>query len=269
MFTTVVVPLDGTAHAEAAVPLAVDLATAGGAELLLFSVADLAGLDERERYLEKLVADLTVPCRFTVTWLDRPGGGISEAARQCDPALVVMATHGHRPIGAAVLGSVGTDVVRRAGTPVVMVGPRYAHRDGALTDIFVALDGSEYASAAIPAATDLATFLGVGVTLLEVVNPRSRDEMAEAPEQLVESNDLVWAAESVVGPPCSWEVLHDNDPARGLADYIAAQPGVPLLVLATHGRTGRALVTAGSVATKLLHEATFPVMMLRPADLGG
>src|SRR5437764_987986 len=164
MFEHIIVPLDGTTRAEAALSLAAALARKTGTDLVLVSTA-AASLD-RYAYLEKIVADLDVEASIEVSAKERPAAVISRRQREHDPALVVMATHGHRPVGTAVLGSVGRQVVGRGHGPVMLIGPHYSDDPMLPTRIVVPLDGSASSEAALPVAEALGAQLGAPVHLL-------------------------------------------------------------------------------------------------------
>ena len=59
------------------------------------------------------------------------------------------------------------------------------------------------------------------------------------------------------------ESIEANNPAQIITDY-AGQNGVDMIVIATHGYTGIRGVMLGSVAFKVLHESSVPVLLIRP-----
>lgn len=59
------------------------------------------------------------------------------------------------------------------------------------------------------------------------------------------------------------EAIESNRPAETIADY-AEKNGVDLIVLSTHGYTGMKKMLLGSIASKVLNEATVPVLLIRP-----
>jgi nucleotide-binding universal stress UspA family protein len=204
---TIIVPLDGSELAEQALPVAIDLAKASGAELHLLHVfvpyaarADMPGSApgnaDLERRLEaqsteylravtdrvaaelpaRIVADpvRTRPIRSahseSVAVVDR----LRRAAVQLRPDLMVLATHARGGLGRAWLGSVADAVVRRVNVPTLLVHP---HADapvpsGNFSRILVPLDGSALAEEALPIAARIAAITGARVTLLRVIVPR-------------------------------------------------------------------------------------------------
>jgi nucleotide-binding universal stress UspA family protein len=144
------VPLDGSAFAEAVLPAALEIIGDAG-ELVLTSVAeppDHVERDERGRVLAYLDQQEEAITRDTVDYLRRiqaalkqqrpelqvaldvrigdPAAGITvaEVARGAD--LVVMATHGRTGLRRALLGSVAGNVVSTGSVPVLLVSPAVA-----------------------------------------------------------------------------------------------------------------------------------------------
>jgi nucleotide-binding universal stress UspA family protein len=129
----VLVPLDGSVLAEAALPLARDL---GGVvvhhitlEKVLPYPGDERGYSEASSYLEARARDLRSQLQgedCTVTTLVRegfaPGEKIGEQAED-DGSLVLMATHGRGGIRRWVLGSVAAQVIHMGHAPVLLIHP--------------------------------------------------------------------------------------------------------------------------------------------------
>jgi nucleotide-binding universal stress UspA family protein len=141
------VPLDGSAFAEAALRPALDLLDSAG-ELVLVAVAEppdrvlrdengrvLAYLDQQEqaRKLETREYLMAVATRLRQqdpgvrisidVRVGRPAPSIVLAAVERVVDVVVMATHGRTGLGRAILGSVAGEVLRTGSTPVLLVHP--------------------------------------------------------------------------------------------------------------------------------------------------
>jgi nucleotide-binding universal stress UspA family protein len=128
----VVVPLDGSAPAEEALPVAAALRHGTGAALPLVRVVDpgawLASTSQLEReaatYLEGQAARLDGSSDGVTFEVRGPADGpateqILAALRPGD--LVVMTTHGRGGLTGRLLGSASSTVVERATVPVVLV----------------------------------------------------------------------------------------------------------------------------------------------------
>lgn len=139
-----VVPLDGSARAEEALPMAQDLATQLRVPVHLVTVLELSGIavldfalaavsvdqleddviqvfTEAERLLARACEDLGAAGVETTTDVlhGEPGLAITNATRPGD--LVVMTTHGRSGPARWLLGSVAETVVRRSTVPVLLM----------------------------------------------------------------------------------------------------------------------------------------------------
>ena len=142
---TILVPLDGSALAEAAVTPAVELARERGATLLLLRAAEgrtalLADPTEaqvhavreaeaslaavRERLLAARLTDVDVS-----VWYGSPAEAIVEAAKYRAADLIVMSSHGRTGLGRLMLGSVAETVLRSTAVPVLLIRPGSAPLD--------------------------------------------------------------------------------------------------------------------------------------------
>ena len=136
-FKKILVPLDGSRLAEAALWQAVDLGGADGAAYSLLRAAEahtLPGADpveaqvsavrEAEEYLEGVARRLRergVSAVETHVWYGAPAGAIAEAAKVQKVDLIVMSTHGRSGLGRLILGSVAESVLRGTTTPILVV----------------------------------------------------------------------------------------------------------------------------------------------------
>jgi nucleotide-binding universal stress UspA family protein len=136
---TILVPLDGSALAELALPRAIELARVSGATLLLLRAAmahTVPGLDsaeaqirvveEAEGYLASTAARLRsagVATVETATWYGAAAFAIVEAARLRKVDMIVMTTHGRSGLPRLVFGSVAESVLRSTATPLLLVRP--------------------------------------------------------------------------------------------------------------------------------------------------
>ena len=134
---TILVPVDGSALAEAALPRALELAEISGARLLLLRAAQassLPGVDpteaqarvvrEAETYLAHLQERLTRQGDVKVetsVWYGPAAYAIVEAARIHAVDQIVMTTHGRSGLGRLLLGSVAESVLRGTTTPILLL----------------------------------------------------------------------------------------------------------------------------------------------------
>ncbi|MBI2528296.1 MAG: universal stress protein [Candidatus Rokubacteria bacterium] len=133
----ILVPLDGSLLAEAAIKTAVEFARDGAAAVVLLRAAEahtLPGADpteaqvavvrEAEEYLAAVAARLAgqgVKGIETSVWYGPPATAILEATRLQKVDLIVMTTHGRSGLGRLILGSVAESVLRGTATPVLLL----------------------------------------------------------------------------------------------------------------------------------------------------
>jgi nucleotide-binding universal stress UspA family protein len=132
----ILVPLDGSTLAEAALPDALDLARQAGSTLILLRAveahtivgdpvdAQVRVVREAERYLEDVAARLRgqgVAKIETSVWYGPAPPSIVDAARLRKADLVVMFSHGRSGVGRLVLGSVAESVLRASTVPILLL----------------------------------------------------------------------------------------------------------------------------------------------------
>ena len=133
----ILVPLDGSEHTLAALPVAKVLGDVERASLRIFHVADrrpAAGELPLTLRLEEpaLTIDLSV---------GEPAAEILLMAGEIKPRLIVMCTHTAAKRG-KVLGSTAMNVVRNAACPVVLVAPERGSIPWQLQHVLVPHDGT-------------------------------------------------------------------------------------------------------------------------------
>jgi nucleotide-binding universal stress UspA family protein len=190
------VPLDGSAFGERALPLAVDIAQRSGAELQLVHVNSTFG---HPYTLDRLVQDEVIchHCnelrRHKREYVERIGAKISHesavrvtpivldkrhvSAALCEAVsdgvdLVVMAAFGKGLIRRWVSGSTARELIRRLAAPLIVVGSDGSFAKPAperVSRVLVALDGSRGAEQALGPALALGEITAADFVLLRVV----------------------------------------------------------------------------------------------------
>ncbi|MFN2566821.1 MAG: universal stress protein [Gemmatimonadaceae bacterium] len=197
LFRLIVVPLDGSAFAERALPLAASVATAAASPLHLVRVAAPPALGtelygavvlnaeaveemrrEAERSLRATADRVAAGTGLAVTPVVIDSGlpaALVDYVRGSGADLVVMTTHDRGRLEQLLLGSVAASVVRRGGAPVLLVRADEESPPGdrppKLRRLLIPLDGSEFAAQVIPHALKIATVNHMEITLLSVVDP--------------------------------------------------------------------------------------------------
>lgn len=164
---TILVPVDGTALAETALPHAAGLAQRAKASLHLVSVLESrpAWPQPLETYLRELAAREKAE-------LSLARGNVAEEilnqAESVQADLIVMGTHGRRGLERLLLGSVADKVMRHAPCPVMLV--RSPAPDVHYRRILVPLDGSPASEASLGPACWLARHDDSELRLLRVLD---------------------------------------------------------------------------------------------------
>jgi nucleotide-binding universal stress UspA family protein len=190
---SILVPLDGSAFAEQAIPLALGIAEQSGAVLHLVHVlvpvdvldpydalyATDASLNaikrDKRRYLEgvvdkisatssALVASRVIEGRAVLSSLDK--------VRGLDADLVVMATHGRGTLGRFWSGSVAHSLLQRVSIPVIFVPDtdnRLKFKSKTIDHVLLPFDGSEASEKVLKPILDLGMFRAARHSLLHIV----------------------------------------------------------------------------------------------------
>jgi nucleotide-binding universal stress UspA family protein len=139
--TRIIVPLDGSALAEAALPFAEELAPNLSAGVMLVRAVPFAGaiVDEKappsgeveaRAYLRRLTERLRLEgVAVQAQTLDGPPVElILEVARKTPHSLVVLTTHGRSALARWFVGSVAEGIVRAASTSVLIIPQQHSRR---------------------------------------------------------------------------------------------------------------------------------------------
>jgi nucleotide-binding universal stress UspA family protein len=263
---TVYVPLDGSERAETALVPAAALAARANAALVLMTTRwPHDGPDTPRNYLDVRAGFLDQAAR---TWLilDRDPSDAILLAAEASEALVCMATHGRGGLRQAVLGSVAESVVRRARTPLVLVGPDFdPHWE--LTDsplVVAGVDGSAASRAVAIAAGRLVLDVGGRVCVEEVLQPSefittSRATAADVAVLEEITDDLARRGVSTT------HILRDGFDAADTLVHDVAEQRAQFLAVASHGRSGLARAVLGSVTARAVRHVPCPLLVTGPA----
>jgi len=290
MFDRILVPLDRSALAERAIPYAIALARAVTGHLTLLHATPSdpaprrgeAELDAAVRLDE--LADRLRHQGISVDARTVPGNAaeaIVNAAGRAHTDVIVMSTHGRGGLGRWLYGSVADQVLRRAEVPVLLVSAACDHPwpTDRPPKMLVSLDGSETSESVLDSARQLGQILGADAIFLRVIRAAASSDLGfdaahlrigqpEADGGLAEASEyLERIAGRSASPFRSVDTIVDAGEPAAHITALARQEGVDLIVMATHGRTGLARLTIGSVATATLHRTHAPLLLMRPAGL--
>jgi nucleotide-binding universal stress UspA family protein len=296
MFSHLLVPLDGSRLAEAALPAAVALAARLAARVTLLHVVErdppravhgerhLGDAAEARAYLDE-VAGRAFPAGAVVASHVHEGApdavveSIVAHAGELAPDLVVMCTHGRGGLGRLLFGSIAQQVIGRGQTPVLLVPPTPEGGAPAFAcrRVLVPLDGTPAHEVGLPLAAALGRALGAELHLTAVVPtratlageqaaaaqllPRATSAMLEVQREEAEAHLAEHAGRlGATGLAITSEVCR-GDPAAVIQEC-AARVRADLVVLASHGRVGLDAFFAGSVSATVARRATTPLLVV-------
>lgn len=292
MFKHLLVPLDGSQLAEAALPYASRLAQALQAQVTLIHIIEenapaaihgerhLRDEEEACRYLEearrRFFPESVAVTRHVHTEKTRNvAGGIAEHVAELRPDLIVMCTHGKSGLRELVIGSIAQQVIARSRAPVFLVQPSPA--PVRLERFLVPLDGNpEHDRTGLPAAAGLALATGAALHLFSVVYT-----LRTLPPQLSATGKMLPSATAVAlnssesasrdylarqalpwqdqGIPVTIEVAR-GEPVQEILEA-AQRAGCDLIVLATHGKAGMGAFWESSVAPQVIMGSKKPLLL--------
>lgn len=221
---------------------------------------------------------------------DKPSRVILQFAQEHGCDFIAMASHGSNLLEQAFKGSVISGVIHSSETPVMAISPEESSEIpdqplGSLSRLSVLLDGSEFAEAALPYVSDLASrlslevvlvrwltneqlypaYAGTGVELLNADRLKAEVEQEISEETNQASSYLQAITDDLIqnGIKARWQIAGataDSGRSELIQDCVGS-----MIVLASHGRTGMLRWLEGSVAEELLKDSNCPLMIIPPA----
>jgi nucleotide-binding universal stress UspA family protein len=306
MLQRIMVPLDGSIFAEAALPTARLLARRhdSGLDIVrihqppppvvggpggdpLYDPALDRRLDrEGRRYLDVLLERIEADdrARAVSAYLHGPVVQCLSAYAQ-DQAidLVVMTTHARRGVSRAWLGSVADGLVRHSPAPVLLLRPGHEAASPATAAamfprVLLPVDGAAAEDRMIEHAIAVAGTTGVEYTLLRVVEsgapsvrtaiPRRGEDPGSRVQRATVEAALGAKAEALAarGMTVRHQVVVDDDAAGGILRY-AVENGFDLVAMATRSRGGLERLLLGSVADRVLRNVDAALLLWNPGQL--
>lgn len=295
-FSRVLVPLDGSPFAEQALPVGAAIARKAGAALHLVTVVEPvpvmvlppempvplepiepATTAELTDYLELIAGATLESQRREPTTAVLHGGAadvLGQYVREQAIDLVVMTTHARKGLRRWWLGSVADSLVRQLRVPVLLLHPRELPQPTEFRRILVALDGELDqpvldAAAALGRLDPPARYL-----LLRVVEPPIPvlSPLAAYPAHLPPPGDERAEVEARNTLDGLTDRLRAEGHAvesrvlvgRGVPDRViepAVAFGADVIVVGTHAPHGLERALLGSVAERIVHGTSLPVLV--------
>lgn len=252
----VVVPLDGSAFAAAALPTARALAARFDADLSTVSI------DATDHDVARAIA---------------------QKAASLGDAVIVMSTRGRGRIAGTVIGSVARSVLATSETPVIALGP-VADRPGRLVGrprrrpdswpeplsegpVVALVDGTEASERVLPEAARWAAALGTELVVLTVAEdapttvsgaPRNR---FGPPEPVAYVDDLAMQLRGSVEEVRGDVVFDPIGVASGIERYLSSH-ATALVALSAPLRGGWDRLRHGATAADIVRASTAPVLVV-------
>lgn len=265
----VIVPLDRSSRAEAAVPVGRAFAAAFHAGLHLVHVTWDHDPAECEAYLGSVAGALGDEHVATSVLHGWPVPAIAELAGALgDEVLVCLAAHARTGAGAVLLGSVADELLGAVTAPMAVIGPQVEPSSVppglAGATVLVCSDGSDVSASIAPLVVEWAGALDLDVQVVMVLH---RDGTflgnVDATRPKAGAHQLVDQLASA-GVRAELVLLDGLDPARAIAAHAAAV-GAGFVVTSTHGAGGGPLrAVLGSVALRTVRHSPCPVVLRRP-----
>jgi nucleotide-binding universal stress UspA family protein len=287
------VPLDGSALAERALPYAVAIARSTGGKLLLIRVVaplrfpaeyqpsgQTKAMVEAKAYLTRISEGLGAGLAIeTATYYEDPALALVNEVQRRAVDLVIMSTHGHSGVGSWIYGSITAQVFRHVNVPVLVVSPHCAGTwpTERPPRILVPLDGSKLAEDVLDPTRDIARALGAEIHLTRVIAPSTFKHVVDYPGVVgVPHGASIGDAEAYLetvaarlheeGFAVTMQAVEAEGVAPSLAE-VAEESGSDMIAMSTHGRSGVARLVMGSVASGAILKATVPIMLVRPVTM--
>jgi CBS domain-containing protein/nucleotide-binding universal stress UspA family protein len=300
MTKRILVPLDGSALAERALPCAAMLAQGLSAKLVLFRavspVSDLEGaLDvdnantsagqsqleaEANSYLGQVAARLQEAGLKVdhVVWQGPASDLIVDFAEQMGVNQIVMATHGYSGVSRRRYGSVAERVLQSTKTPVLLVcaqrsEERGVHKPKVCRRILVPLDGSHLAEQALAPTIPIAQALDAEIVLfrVSVVSASGRfagDWNLPLEGSFATADQIAQAYLNRVADRLRGQGIRVSAAIRrgavvdSIVDFVQANH-IDLIAMCTRGRVGEGRWALGSVADGVLRARCTPLLLVR------
>ena len=244
-------------------------------------------LKSAKLHLDKLAARL-LPGKLLGRKMVREGNAafeVVQAAKVLKADLIVLSTNSRSGLQRAMFGSTAERIVRHADCPVLTVrrqtgtsakqmllSEKPAYPAGLPWNrILVPLDFSLSSLRALEAIVPLAQPCGARLFLLNVIEPNPYSTGMDGSILLLPDYTMARDAKSQL-PRIAHHFVPASVPVtplvlRGRASSVivetAAQNGVDLIVLSTHGHTGLNRLLLGSTAEQVVRHANCPVLVLR------
>lgn len=266
MFSRILIPMDCSQTATAALTAGEGLARRWGAELQVLALVRRGEVQSGvQQIIDRQVKRIEPGTKVEVRSMSYSvAEDIAGEFDQVEDTLVVMTTWA-RGRSAGLLSNVSEDVLRLTRHPLIAIGPEaQTSSDWPTGPMFITTDGSDFGESIVPTAARMAKALSLEPRLITVIDPSEVPAGANPAAETNSLSGLAGEVESITGAEANYDVLHGRDPATEIADY-ARRYNASMVAMATHGRSGMSRLAFGSVAMGVVRQAECPVLLHRPA----
>ncbi|MFC1920919.1 universal stress protein [Chloroflexota bacterium] len=293
MIKRILVPLDGSKLAEAALTYAEEIARNLNAEITLISVSPDGGKLDKEQYMylhksymqemENRKKHKAISIKSAILTGD-PAEQIVKYSEKNNDGLIVMGTRGMSPIKRWMLGSVADKVVNMTSIPIALISTEDSEtrvpRQNILRKALVILEGTEGGEVIIPFVTELASSLHMEVTLIQLVDEalmyyEGTDYLSYVPVRRKVMNSRRAKARSYLTKlalplksnsiPVTVRTAIKGDPASTIVK-VANRIDADLLIMAVRGRSGISRWFFGSIRDEVINTGDMLVLLLKARD---
>jgi nucleotide-binding universal stress UspA family protein len=276
MLKKILLSLDGSENAEKALPWVKQYAVREHAQVILLravvtrdltpdaAASEVQGAKEYLQGIERELNYAGIPAKMRLKKY-APVRAILDAAmaESCD--LILMSTRGGSPVERWAIGGVTEQVLRLSPIPVLVIRSHTVlPRQGHVRRIIVPVDGSKLAEAAVSWSGRLAHLFKAKLVFVHV-SPRgasARNPALRASYDLLQRR-MKRACDVLAKEGVKASFIEQyGDPADRILQFADAND---LILTTTHGAGGFKRWVFGSVAEKLIHAASIPVLVYKTA----
>jgi nucleotide-binding universal stress UspA family protein len=295
MFKHILVPLDGSKLAEAALPAAVSLALTFNAPVTLLHIIEQDAPEEihRDRHLTEpseartylaKIAKSFFPQKIKVN-LHVHTSPVADVARsivdhssdEIQPDLVILCSHGNSGMHDFFFGNIAQEVAAASGTPVLLIKPDESSPPFELQHILVPLDNESIHDKSLPTAEMLAKAYSAELNLICVIptlGTLSGEQAAVSNMLPATATAYLEIAEEIAqehfqGHLNAFKKAHINataEIARGdpapVISKAGEKLGADLILFGTHGRVGLDAFWNRSVAASVARRTQIPLLLI-------
>lgn len=268
----ILIPLDGSALAEAVIPVALQLEPTKVTFLHVVEGEEPPAAAEAMFLSAQRHGSLPADRWQALMRHGRAADVILAAATEVGATVIALSTHGRTGFNRLVLGSVAEEVMRAATTPVLLIRSGVPAPEGRLLERpLIGYDGSERAWRSVEALALLGRERMGQVSLLTAhdvapIHPAAADELMERIisrqreallQQVIQAAERARHLGLTVLP-----AVREGRPSSVLLE-VAEESKCTLVVVATRGRTILTRWIFGSVVEELLHTCSLPLLVIR------